>query len=105
MRPLKSFISLDEAKRIINENSSPLSETESVPLVNLNGRVSAEDVVAESNVPPFRRAAMDGYAIKAKSTFTASEKNPLRLHCIDVIHAGEVSKEEIGENQCITINI
>ncbi|MHA1259796.1 MAG: hypothetical protein ACTSRO_09210 [Candidatus Heimdallarchaeaceae archaeon] len=71
MRPFKSLISIDEAHEILRKNVHPITETEEVELLNLVGRVSSEDVKALMNVPPFRRSAMDGYAVKAESTFDA----------------------------------
>ncbi|MHA1115330.1 MAG: molybdopterin molybdotransferase MoeA [Candidatus Heimdallarchaeaceae archaeon] len=103
MRPFKGLISLDEALRILDENTTPLSETETVSIFELLGRVSAQDVIAELNIPPFNRSAMDGYAVKASSTFLASDRNPVHLECIDKILAGDVPHKEINENECIEI--
>ena len=46
-------------------------------LEDLHGRVLAEDVSAPMDVPPFDRAAMDGYALRGAETTGASEYNPL----------------------------
>ncbi len=43
------------------------------------GRVSSDSVFARVSSPNFNAAAMDGIAVKAKSTFGASEANPMRL--------------------------
>jgi len=103
MRPFKELISLDKAFEIIDKNCYQVLETERVPLLELLGRVAAKDIVAEFNVPPFRRSAMDGYAVKASSTFNATESSPVFLECIEQIHAGEVPKKEINEKQCVEI--
>jgi len=47
-----------------------------VPLHKALGRVLAEDAVAEIDLPPFDRSAVDGYALRAKDTFEASQINP-----------------------------
>ena len=52
-------------------------EAEEVDLVDCLGRVLAEDLAAQTDVPPFDRAAMDGYALKGENTFGASQGNPL----------------------------
>jgi len=54
-------------------------------------RVLAEDAVAESDLPPFDRSAVDGYALKAKDTFGASQVSPkvLKLTNEDRIDEGE----------------
>ncbi|WP_276302049.1 gephyrin-like molybdotransferase Glp [Halorussus lipolyticus] len=50
--------------------------TEEVPLSSADGRLLAEEVVAERNVPHYPRAAMDGYAVRAEDTFGASDRSP-----------------------------
>ena len=54
-------------------------ETESVALNDCVGRVLAEDVLADADLPGFSRATMDGYAVCGKSTFGASDGNPAYL--------------------------
>ncbi len=56
--------------------------SETVPLANSGRRVLAQDVVSEVSVPTFPRAAMDGYALKAAETFSASPYNPLELQIV-----------------------
>ena len=69
MRPFGALISYQEAKEIIDRHIQPITRTEAVPIDNAVNRVLAEDCIAKMNVPPFNRAAMDGYAVKAKDTF------------------------------------
>jgi molybdopterin molybdotransferase len=54
-------------------------DAESVPLEGCVGRVLAGDVTSEVDVPGFRRATMDGYAVRAHDTFGASTYNPISL--------------------------
>ncbi|MBC8030421.1 MAG: molybdopterin molybdotransferase MoeA [Pyrinomonadaceae bacterium] len=58
------MISVDEAIRIVQAHSRPLP-TESVGLTHARNRFLAEDVTADSDLPPFDRSQMDGYAIRA----------------------------------------
>ena len=46
------------------------------------GRVLADDVVSGYNVPAFRRATMDGYAVRAEDTYGSSAYNPLSLEVV-----------------------
>ena len=39
-------------------------DSEAVPLQNSLGRVLAQDVVSDINMPPFNKSAMDGYACR-----------------------------------------
>lgn len=52
---------------------------EPVSLDTCAGRVLVGDVVSSVDVPPFRRATMDGYAVRAEDTFGASAYSPLQL--------------------------
>ncbi|WP_435175499.1 molybdopterin molybdotransferase MoeA [Halorussus sp. AFM4] len=61
----------------------PHGRTEEVPLSSADGRALAEAVVAARNVPHYPRAAMDGYAVRARDTFGASDRSPEVLR-----HAG-----------------
>jgi putative molybdopterin biosynthesis protein len=68
---------LDEAKAISSNLASLIHlETERIPVVNATNRVTAEPVFARISSPPFHCAAMDGIAVKAESTYGASEDSP-----------------------------
>ena len=62
--------------------------TERVPLREARGRVLAERVDAELDVPGFDRASMDGYAVRARDTFGADEADPAELELVGAVHAG-----------------
>jgi putative molybdopterin biosynthesis protein len=70
----------DEAERRWRAaiDAAPLS-AETIPLPAALGRVLAEDVRAEVDVPGFDRANLDGFAVRAEDTYGASEEAPLRL--------------------------
>jgi len=57
----------------------PVDRTETLPLVEADGRVLAEPVSAPRAVPHYPRAAMDGYAVRARDTFGADERAPATL--------------------------
>ncbi|AGB37810.1 molybdopterin molybdotransferase MoeA [Natronococcus occultus] len=73
---------VDEARRILSEaavggeSDEPSTGTETVPLERADGRVLAAPITAARNVPHYRRAAMDGYAVRATDTFGASDRSP-----------------------------
>jgi molybdopterin molybdotransferase len=52
---------------------------ESVEVTQASGRVLAEAVASAVAVPPFDRAAMDGYALRGAETFGAGAYNPLEF--------------------------
>ena len=103
MKPFEKLVSRVEAERIIDANVNHISRMEDVPLEEAAGRVLAANVTAEINVPPFRRASMDGYAVKAKDTMDASESKPRRLRLIGARHAGESIDINVSDNECVEI--
>jgi molybdopterin molybdotransferase len=44
---------------------TPKLDTESVPISQAPARILAEDIIADTDLPPFDRAQMDGYAVRA----------------------------------------
>jgi molybdopterin molybdotransferase len=54
-----------EALRAALRSARPLKKTETVPLAAAHGRLLAESVTADRDLPPFDRAQMDGYAVRA----------------------------------------
>ncbi|NKX44483.1 molybdopterin biosynthesis protein [Roseicyclus persicicus] len=62
---------------------------EEVALEALLGRVLARDIAAPVDAPPFDRAVVDGFALRAADLFEASEAEPVRLRLNpEVIHCG-----------------
>lgn len=67
---------VEAARDTLRDLVPVLERTESVPLIEADGRVIATDVAADRNVPHYRRAAMDGFAVRAEDTFGASDRSP-----------------------------
>ena len=103
MRPFRETIPIDEALRIVDDAARPIERTARVALAAANGRVLAAGIAADRDVPPFDRAAMDGYAVVAADTSAASREAPARLRCVATVHTGEVSTRAIGAGECIQI--
>jgi len=103
VKPFGALLPFDEAKRVIDDNIKPMARTESVNIDDSLGRVLAEEVMATLSTPPFDRAAMDGYAVKAKDTFNSSQLNPKVLNLIGELHAGETPQKRVNTKECIQI--
>jgi molybdopterin molybdotransferase len=103
MRPIRDTIPLDEARELIDAALRPISRTERLALADANGRVIARDVVATSDVPPFSRAAMDGYAVRAEDTFGSSQHEPRTLRCVERVFTGQVPTRAIADGECTEI--
>ncbi len=97
MRPFGKTIALEEARAIIERAIRPIDRTEVLPLQQANGRVLAQDIVSTADVPPFSRAAMDGYAVRAEDTTGASRTTPRTLRRIETIYTGQVPQRRRGQ--------
>ena len=100
----KKLISLDEAKKRIEETFSPKPlGVEEVSLLKAVGRVLAGDVVSPLNVPPFSRSTVDGYAVRAEDTFGAEEDSPVVLKLVGRVEVGEMSSLSLGKGSAVEI--
>jgi len=103
MRPIKETIPLEEARQLIAGACRPLDRTERVPLLDANGRAAAADVTATRDVPPFSRAGMDGFAVRAEDTFGASRYEPKTLRVIEKVYTGQVPTRALEPGAAIEI--
>lgn len=103
MRPIRDTIPLEEARALIDESARPVSRIEAVPLQEANGRVLAAGITAPFDVPPFSRAGMDGYAVRAEDTFGASRHEPRVLRCVEQVFTGQMPVMTVGPGECAEI--
>jgi molybdenum cofactor synthesis domain-containing protein len=103
MRPFTSTISLDEARRRLDAAVRPIMRTERIRLEDAAGRVVSGDVTSPIDVPPFARSAMDGYAVVAADTITATRSTPARLRLVDRIYTGQMSAVTVSAGACAEI--
>ncbi|HEX2444415.1 MAG TPA: gephyrin-like molybdotransferase Glp [Vicinamibacterales bacterium] len=103
MRPIQHTISIDEALTIALDATKPIERTERVRLEDADGRVAASAVTARADVPPFDRAAMDGYAVVAADTAGAGRKNPRALRCVERVYTAEIARRAVEPGTCIEI--
>jgi molybdopterin molybdotransferase len=89
------MITFEEAIAIV-EGEAKLLPVEPVDISECNGRVLAEDVFSDMDMPPFDKSAVDGFACRRKDI-----ENTLRI--IETIAAGQVPELEIGFNECSRI--
>ena len=103
MKPIKETIPLEEARQLIADACRLIDRTERVPLVDANGRVAAADVRSTRDVPPFSRAGMDGFAVRAEDTFGANRYEPRALRVIDKVYTGQVPAKPVEAGTAIEI--
>ncbi len=92
----KSLTRVEEAKNKFLSVVEPPDRSVTIPLSEADGRVSGSDVLAPRPAPHYRRAAMDGFSVKASDTFGANESSPNRMRIEDEVSDGVVSPVHTG---------
>ena len=91
------MITYSEANSIIERELLKLKlETEEVDLINCTGRILAENIYSDINLPPFTNSAMDGYAVKFNSGIR-------KWKITGEISAGNYQDYEIGNGLAVSI--
>lgn len=93
-----SYLSLENALQCVLE-AVKLRPLETVKLEQSLGRVLAQDVLANRNLPPYDVSAMDGYALRSADLTSV----PLTLTLIEDIKAGDLPTQKIHAGQCARI--
>ena len=96
------MLTVAQARERILERIAPLA-AEDVPLAQARGRVLAEEVRAERDVPPFTNSAMDGYAVRAVDVRTASPSQPVHLSLLGEVRAGAAPPAAVQPNTTLRI--
>ena len=101
---MKEFFKVTDLQTVLEYRTKfPQIKTEKIPLVESVGRILAQDVVADDDLPDFPRAIVDGYAVKGASTFGSSEGNPAYLTLSGSIAMGESPEIDVGPGEAAQI--
>ena len=92
----ESVLSFEDARRVVNEHAQQTAAlqppaTESLPLLAALGRVLAQPIVADRDLPPFPRATRDGFAVRACDVAAAGESRAVSLRVVAEIAAGSIA--------------
>ncbi|WP_049934101.1 molybdopterin molybdotransferase MoeA [Halarchaeum acidiphilum] len=74
-----------EARASLLDVVAAHERTETVAVADAAGRTLAEPTEAARAAPGYERAAMDGYAVRARDTFGASERDPAVLRAAETM--------------------
>ncbi len=97
-----SMIGVDDARERILTAFAPLEPVE-LPLSDALAFVLAQDVRADTNIPPFPNAAMDGFAVRVADTVAAREDQPVRLRVIGEVAAGYLPSRQVVPGTAVRI--
>ncbi len=96
-------ITLDQAINEIKKRIDKVIEIEEIPLWKSLNRVLSEDIFSEIDIPSFDRSTVDGYAVKAKDIFGASEFSPIPLTYIGEGEMGKKTDIFLKSGECMYI--
>lgn len=96
------MLRIENALDIILRHTPTLDEEE-VRLAASLGRILRHDCVSDIDLPPFDRARMDGYALRAADTDTASPERTVRLRAIGEAAAGHAFNGQVNAGEAVRI--
>ncbi|MBW1991293.1 MAG: molybdopterin molybdotransferase MoeA [Deltaproteobacteria bacterium] len=103
MKPLSFFrLKTREEVLALYQRFSPL-DAEEVALLDAAGRVVAAEIRAPEDIPPFPRASMDGYAVRAQDTFGATPGSPQYLTIIGEVAMGAVPDRQVAPGEALRL--
>lgn len=95
----------DQARdKLLSHLSAAVVDSEPLAVASALGRVTAEDVVSPHPLPEFPRTTVDGYAVRARDTFGATDSLPTYLNLVGEVPMGDAPSFEIGVGQCALIH-
>ena len=95
----------DEARQLLLAHlPSGTSDSESIDVISSLNRTLAEDILAPHSLPDFQRTTVDGFAVRARDTFGATDSLPAYLTLIGEVPMGDAPAFEIGAGQCALIH-
>ncbi len=95
------LLTFEEARHCVEDHAAGIRppQSELVGLLQANGRILAEPISADRDLPPFPRAARDGYAVR-----TADLRDlPATLTLIGEIKAGDASDLTVNQGEAVSI--
>jgi molybdopterin molybdotransferase len=92
----------EEVFKILRE-FEPLGE-ETLPIEESFGRILSKDLLSPEDLPGFSRSSMDGYAVRAKDTFGATESLSALFEVTGEVVMGQVPNMAVGSGQAIKIS-
>lgn len=91
-----------EFQRLIDGLDCEVS-TEKLEIKEARGRICCKDVFSPTDVPPYNRSLMDGYAVVASDTYGADEENPVKLDLAGALEIGTHSSARLKSGQALEI--
>jgi molybdopterin molybdotransferase len=100
--PMGEMILPEKAQSILFDLATPLPPI-TIPIINGLDYITAEDVCAAYDIPPFTNSAMDGFAVHSPDTAGATPDSPARLHILETVAAGDMPACPVRSGSCTQI--
>jgi len=99
---MEKFVTVERARELMLQEVNPMP-VEKIAITDALGRVVAEDILVELNIPPMDNSAMDGYGVRALDTLAATSGQLLKLSVVATIPAGQRFNDEIKAGETVRI--
>ena len=96
-RDVNAMLEIDIAQKKVLAETEPLKPIV-MPLESASGLNLAEDIFSDTDIPPFNRATMDGYAMRAEDSAVDAV-----LKVIGTVAASEFFDKTISQDQAVKI--
>jgi molybdopterin molybdotransferase len=94
----------DALARLLQHLPQGQPQVETIDTARSLGRVTAQPVMSPERLPAFARTTVDGYAVRAKDTFGASESLPAYLTLVGEVPMGSAPGFAVGAGQAALIH-
>lgn len=92
----RKITNAEQAKEFFLKAVKPIDGIETLKIENCDGRIAAHDIFSQVDVPHYRRAAMDGFAVRAADTMGAGSNSPVLLRSDKVGKKGMCARVHTG---------
>jgi len=102
---LRVFFKVKTTEQVLElvQGFEPVGE-EILPLDRAFGRVLSREIVSPEDLPGFPRTSVDGYAIRAKDSFGATESLPALLEIVGEVGMGQIPSMTVGPGEAVKIS-
>ena len=94
-----NVVAPDQAFQLLKKHLPAKLVLETIDTVDSLGRVTAKDVTSPEDLPAFTRSTMDGFSVRARDTFGASEGMPAYIDVIGEVLMGQATSLALATGQ------
>jgi len=94
---------IEALKAVTGKLPKRAPDNETVPVSLALGRILGQDLISPIDIPPFDRAAMDGFAVRAEDTYGATVSSPIFLRSVGRIETGDVPAVGVNKGEAALV--